>query len=205
MRQIQDPITETAGVIGVGKLIRTRDEIHRYINSAMLNFIDAVWDNVEADKRMLLQKLPDIKKTQQITFPLNKNKLDLSNSDSGNFRDMLDVLDSYKSDGTFIEVWNPDRLSDAQTGKDPYYTGTIKRPGIIYSKPNLYLFPASLVSEGDYVFILNYLSRPVNPETGEYLVSNGDYDIPFDDKSIQKIADIATTLYKVDDNQEDPG
>lgn len=204
MQQIQDPITidSATGIIYPGNLIQTVAEIESILGDAMLKYINNVWTEAKSNRDIFIGFLPELFKPKTITFthPSNTYYTELAGSD---LFDLMDILDS-NSGNTLIEVWNPVHLADAKAQTDPFYTGGSEMPGIIYQKPLIWLFPASIVATADYSINLNYISLPVNPVDGSYLTSGGDTDIQFNQNHLQDIADYATKLYKVDDYQEDP-
>jgi hypothetical protein len=200
MAQIQDPVTVNGlGNLNVGNLVRTIPDMSRYCGDAMLKYIQKTWDSVNGNEQMFLRKLPELFTVKSLTFPLHTNQVDLSNSANGNFFDVQNILDSYQG-STFIEVWDQDKLSGALSGSNPFHIGSSTRPGIIYEKPNLYLFPASLTASALYTISLCYIRLPIDPVAGGYLQIDGTLgDIPFTLQHIQEIADVAQSLYVTDD------
>lgn len=202
MQQIQDPITIDAGVILPGQIIRSVPDIEHYLGMAMMKFIEEVWKQSQANANVMLRALPDLYQERTCTIAAGTQKVDLSTTHA----DLWDPLDSRNGTTTILEVWHPIHLTDALNGTDPFYVGNSKRGGIIYQKPYLWIFPANLVDDVlDYNFTLCFIQAPLNPTDGTYLVSGGDYDIPFSDIHFTTISDIAEKLYKVDDYQEDAG
>lgn len=202
MQQIQDPILIDAGVIQPGQIIRSVAQIEHYLGMAMMKFIESAWQQAQGSGSMLLKAIPDLYHERECIIPAGTQKVDLSSTHA----DLWDPLDSRKGTATILEIWNSIHLTDALNGSDPFYVGDARRGGLIYQKPYLWIFPATLVDPVvDYDFTLCFIQAPLNPLTGEYLVSGGDYDIPFSDIHFTTLSDIAEKLYKVDDYQEDAG
>lgn len=204
MQQIQDPIIVDPGnpdLLLPGQVIRTITEIEHYLGMAMMKFIEEVWKTAGANAGTMLRALPDIYKERDLTILTGTQKIDISTTHA----DVWDILDSRQSTVTILEVWNAIHLTDALNGSDPFYVGDARRAGIIYQKPFLWIFPASLAAASDYTFTLCFLQAPLHPVNGTYLTIGGDYDIPFSDIHFNTIASIAEKIYKVDDYQEDAG
>ena len=200
MQQIQDPIyiDPDTGIVTPGMLIRTQAEIETYLGQAMMRYFDSVWENVSGSRRDFINVLPELFASQELTFEVLETVVDLSLV-SG-FLDVFDVCDSYIG-GLQVEAWNPVHLTEALSGYNPFYVGTATKLGMIYQKPNLYLFPVTKTATLVFTFYLQYIKLPVNPLTGAFFIINGDYDIPFSIAHITEIADIATRLFKTDDMQ----
>jgi hypothetical protein len=198
MQQIQDPIVHdpiTQNLLP-GNIIRTILEIQNYCGNACLKYVKNIWGMAKGDRNLFISFIPELFKTQTIQFPNNTAEIDMTQAVL--FKDFFDCLDSYN--GTIpIEIWNPVHLTDALTNNDPFYAGSALRPGLIYQKPYLYLFPASLSGATGYPVSLNYIALPIDPSTGDFLVIDGNTDIPFSYDHIQEIADIAVQLYRTDD------
>lgn len=202
MQKIQDPISEQSGIILPGQIIRSVAEIEQYIGLAMMKFIEEVWMKAQGNAAAMLRALPDLYEERDLTIPQATQKVDITNTHA----DVWDILDSRQGTTTILEVWNTIHLTDALNGSDPFYVGDSRRAGLIYQKPYVWVFPASLVPAlTDYEFTLCFLKAPLHPTTGDYLTSGGNYDIPFSDIHLPTIASIAEKLYKVDDYQEDAG
>lgn len=201
MSQVQDPITILAGVIQPGVLIRSVAEIENYLGMACKKFIETAWIKAQLNPDTLLRAMPSLYFERPVTILQNQRSVDISTTHA----DIFELLDSRNGATTLLEVWDPARLTGAISLTDPFYVGTARRGGIIFQRPYLWIFPASLAAAANYTFTLCFLRLALNPTSGAYLVSGGDYDIPFDEIYFPEIADIATKLYQVDDYQEDAG
>jgi hypothetical protein len=200
--QIQDPVTEDVnGNIVPGELVPTVAELETYLGNACQKYVEQVYTQ-SAGYQDFITKLPELFKSFPVTFSQGSNVIDLSNETY--LKDVWEVLDS-QSGSTLIEVWNKVHQADALTGNDPFYTADAEHPALIYNKPFLFIFPATITDDGNYGITLNYIKLPLNPETGEYLTINGGYDLPFTLKQIQDIADIAEQLYRKDSLEVDSG
>ncbi len=197
LQQIQDPCTRDPDTFIItlgGSLITTVAEVSTYLGNAMLKYIERVRTETEGNNTAFIQLLPELQTFRPVTFTTPIQRLELG----AGYYDVLDILDSYNST-TLIEAWHKRYLNDALAGINPFYIGSANKPGIIFNKPFLYLFPASLVATANYNFDLQFIKLPVNPNDGKFLDVNGDDDIPFTIDRIQEIADIATELYRIDD------
>lgn len=204
MQQIQDPVIddpENSDLILPGQIVRTIPEIEHYLGMAMMRFIEGVWQQANANAGVMLRALPDIYQERDLTILSGQQKVDIASTHA----DVWDILDSRNGTTTILEIWNAIHLTDALNGSDPFYVGDERRGGLIYQKPFVWVFPASLSEATDYTFTLCFLQAPLNPTDGTYLTIGGDYDIPFSDIHFPTICDIAEKIYKVDDYQEDAG
>lgn len=202
MQQIQDPITIDAGVILPGTIIRSVAEIEHYLGMAMMQFIAGVQQQAQGSISLLLRALPDLYEEREVVFPSILSTADSKIDISSTHADLYDLCTS-RGTGYIFEPWDPKHLSDVLNGLDPFREGSGRYGGLIYQKPYLWLFPKSIHVGSAYTVNLCFIKAPLNPLTGEYLISGGDYDIPFADVLFPQICNIATKLYKVDDYQED--
>jgi hypothetical protein len=201
MQQIQDPISELAGVIIPGQIIRSVADIESYLGMAMQKYIEGAWLQAKGDPGLLLRAMPELYKEREATVVTPNTTVDLSATHA----DIFDILDSRQGTTQIMEAWNPKYLTDALTGLDPFHQGDTRFGGLIYNKPILYIFPTDLAATVSFVFTLCFIQAALNPLTGEFLVSGGAYDIPFAELHYTAICDIAEKLYKIDDYQEDAG
>jgi len=216
MQRIQDPITESAGVITAGQLIRSVAEIESYVHRAGQIFFNGAWNAAQPEnespgsmshKNKFLNMFPELFKFRSITLTYASavSRVDISTV----YNDIFEILDSVKQGGGgLIEVWDPSKLADCIAESDPFYSPprvNSSTPGMILSHPYIYGFPNDLADPGGYTFTLNYIQNNKNPITGAILVSGGTYDVPFSEHHIDAIAEIAVGIYKKDDFQEDAG
>jgi len=216
MQKIQDPITLDGAVpekFTAGTVIRTVGEIEQYLHSAAMKFMEQSWNAAKppdsmpsslSHKRAFLNLFPELFKFREITvvYAAGVSSVDLTASF---FFDVFDILDSRKTGGIVIEVWDQDKLADAMTGSNPFYLGSVAAPGMILQHPKLFVFPNSIADPAAYSFDLFYIQNVVNPQTGDILRTGGAFDIPFSEHRFETIADIAAGLYNKDDFQEDAG
>lgn len=203
MQQIQDPIfiDPVTNIVTPGQLIRSQTEIENYLGQAMNKYFEQVWEAVKGSQKDFLNVLPELLDSISITYMIGDSVKDLSALT--NMFHVFDVSDSYIGTDQ-IEAWNQVHLTEALSGDNPFYSGNPYK-GMIYQKPNLYLFPANLTAIAAFTFNLQFIKLPVDPTTGQFFIINGNYDIPFQINHIAEIADIAVNLFKVDDLQESSG
>jgi len=218
MSKIQDPILLDGGSpekFLPGGIIRTVDQIERYLHEGAMKYFQAMWSAAAPDpktissmlhKRNFLNIFPELFKFRNITVTYSGgySYVDLTSG----YNDVHDVLDSVKSGGGgVIEVWDQDKLTGAQSESDPFYSGDriADNPGMILQQPNLFLFPNTIAQAGDYTFQLNYIQNVKNPTSGDILRTGGSYDIPFAENNFDAISDMCKKIYEIDDHKEDAG
>lgn len=219
MQRIQDPITLDGGSpekFIPGQIIRTVQEIERYLHTAGQSYFDAMWKAAQptedlpgsfSHKTKFLTMFPEMFTFRSITVPFvtPNSVLDLTVANN----DVHDILDSVKNGGSgVVEVWDASLLGEALAQSNPFYSPprvTSALPGMILQQPLLYLFPINISQTASYVFNLQFISNIKDASTGDIIRTGGTVDVPYSEMSIDQIAEIAVQIFNKDDFQEDEG
>lgn len=192
VKRIPDQLTDNTFTPGSGSLpnsyLLPSASIIDYINRALLTFFNLSWQKVEGKVSAFLNSFPEMQRISQETIFTN-----------GEYEFAAPYLDIYKVIGgftvktinsveyrTFIKPKAENLYLQYLAGKYKSYQATEKDPAIFQLDDKLVVFPKETTN-----VIFHYIKFPINPETGNPLIQNGNYDSPFSEQWHKEIVNIA--------------
>ena len=171
-----------------GTILAAVDAI-AYVNKALHAYHGAIWENVQGDTQAFVRFFPElVSPPTSIAFT------------SGVFTvafHYFKLFGAYKTSTNVIRIADEQALTALLVGKYPLHPPSADKPIIVPVKDKLYIFPASETAAN-----ILFITQPLNPTNGNFLIQNGIYDSPFYDSRNHAIATMAEQLYW---NEKKPG
>jgi len=196
VKRIPDQLQDDTFVPGSGELpdafLLKAEIIIDFINRALQTFFNLSWQKLEEKVQAFINTFPEMQKVS-----------DEEALTAGIFEIEDPYLDFYKIIGAFItgdtiegRIYAKPKAENLYThflaGKYKSYQATVSDPAIIQVEKKLEVFPKD-TSFANINF--HYIKLPLDPETGNPFIQDGDYDSPFAEQWHKEIVNIAYGLW----------
>jgi len=189
VKRLPDQLEDIAFIPGTGALPRaynmSAESIIDYINRALQSFFNLNWTAVKGDVQAFINLFPELQKVSNVET-LTNDEFIIDNP----YLDFFRIIAATTTEGILIKPKAESLYLHYKTGKYKNYRATLTDPVIIQIPEKLVLFPSGIAE-----FIFHYIKLPLDPETGEVLEQNGDYDSPYSEQWHKSIVDLAYNMY----------
>lgn len=187
MQRINDPTTESAGVIVGGKQLTTVAKIETFVNRAMMELFNQYWTALNGERKLFSQMFPELIKQTDIDTDANG----LYTINSTKLRSLYVPLDLRKTTSP-IDILPPEAAEYIETSDNALEPSTTNFY-CLHVGNVLKFYPAA--SFASTKVNIAFIQLPVSDTDGSLLVSGGSIDIPFSDQWENQLASIAADLY----------
>jgi len=161
-----------------------------YINKALLIFQNNYIKGVKGDLYLYAKLFPEMITQTQITLT--------SNSDytiGSGMKNYYGLLSGLTTNDKYIRSVPSSQYHVIKSNYLPTFTPTANYPICVEFGGIIYIFPNSYASTNIKIL---YITTPISPTDGSFLVQGGSYDSPFNDIWNNEIVSIAEELFKTD-------
>lgn len=192
--RIGDPVASAS----TNGTVLTAAERNTYVNRAANKLFSDAWYSTGGNGEVFLGIFPELFSERTVACSII--------SDNCYYTIASPNKDIYKiekaiggSSGKYIQVFPVTMFAVLKSEVHPHYVFTSDNPALIHKDEKIYIFPGDIVaSPSTYSVDLQCIVMPVDPTTGLYLAQGGSYDLPFDYSWLNKLAEIAEQLYRID-------
>lgn len=179
--------------------VLTADQIMTFLNQAMLQLFNMKWSesmalsggSEETAIKVFSRFLPGLVKFSA-TLDTDPDFQGVVYDIKTPHFDIFKIIGAIGKDNQYIKIWDPSKFSLVASEEYEEYTATEENPAAIQMDRRIFIFPSDLTN---FEFKLQYIKLPINPETGDYFVQNGDYDSPFSEQWNEVLIQMAYDIY----------
>lgn len=190
VKRLPDQLEDDTFTPGSGELPRaynmSAETIIDYINRALQKFFNLNWVALQANVQAFVNMFPEMQRISE-EETLTNGEFIVETP----YLDFFKIIGGKTSGGVFIKPKAESLYLHYVTGKYKNYRATDEDPAIIQIPNKLAVFPSDTTNS----FIFHYIKFPLDPETGEVFIQNGDYDSPFSEQWHKSIVDVAYGMY----------
>ena len=173
----------------------TAEQITSYVNSALFNLFNAIWEQAAGDMEVFAKVLPEMVVQRTVTLT-EQADFAIYNIATPNL-DFVELLEA-SGDNNYGVVGKKHLFQAIKTGQVLQYTGTTAKPIFINNEDSIYCFP-NKVASGD----LTIVKQPLDPTTGNLIVQNNSTaDSPYRSHWESKLAELAYQEYLTDSQMQ---
>lgn len=189
VKRIPDQLV-SAYTPGTGALPRSylleASTIIDYVNRAMHKLFQTIWVEVAGDTNKFLQILPELGKISG-EIPLASGQYLIS----APYLDFFKLVGCYDGNNLPIKVKSESYYTQIKAGKYKSFQIGDSDPAIFQINNLLEVVPNTAANK----IIIHYIKFPVDPNSGTYLVQDGNEDVPYKEIWDKEIVDIAYKLF----------
>jgi hypothetical protein len=179
------PFTPGSGPLPRSFLL-SADVIIDYVNRALQRLFNTHWTALNGNIQAFINLFPELQVISE--------EEDLVSGEfviADPYLDFFKIIGAFTNEDVYIKPKDESLYTHFKAAKYRSYQATDTDPAVIVVQDKMAVFPPDVATK----FTFHYIKYPLDPETGQVFIQDGDYDIPYTEQWHKAIVDVAYAMY----------